>query len=47
MELELTEPSLFLDCDPRAPARFAAALATRLAREVPRRERLPSLARES
>jgi hypothetical protein len=26
MELELTEPSLFLVCDPAAPARFAAAI---------------------
>jgi hypothetical protein len=26
MELELTEPSLFLGSDPEAPARFAAAI---------------------
>jgi len=27
-ELELLEPSLFLDSDPEAPSRFAAAIAS-------------------
>jgi len=30
LELEVTEPSMFLNWDPAAPARFASAIAARL-----------------